>query len=124
MFNRSIEEGKRPGTFQNLLTFLVSGFWHGFYPFYYIMFFFCALLGEVAKDIYRSRILFEFIPGPVKTILGNFLSMLCMNYLGCIFMLLTFERGFRFTNSIYNCIYILVLTSFVVLRFSGIVKYA
>jgi len=45
-----------------MLTFIVSAFWHGFYPFYYVMFFFAAVLAELSKDVYRSKILFEFIP--------------------------------------------------------------
>jgi hypothetical protein len=44
------------------MTFIVSAFWHGFYPFYYVMFFVAAILGELTKDLYKSRIFFAFIP--------------------------------------------------------------
>lgn len=58
VYNRTLVKGKRPGMMNNMAVFICSAFWHGFYPFYYVMFFFCALLGELSKDIYRSRVFF------------------------------------------------------------------
>lgn len=85
VYNRTLVKGKRPGVRNNLAVFITSAFWHGFYPFYYVMFFFCAILGELAKDIYRSRVFFRFIPYPLNSFLANFFSMLTMNFLGCSF---------------------------------------
>lgn len=70
--------------FENMVTFLVSAFWHGFYPFYYVMFFFAAILSEVAKDVFKARILFSFIPGFLRPIIANQLSMLSLNYFGIL----------------------------------------
>lgn len=116
--------GRRPGLKENMTTFIVSAFWHGFYPFYYVMFFFCALLSELCKDIYRSRIFFSFLPPLIGHIVANTLSMLAMNFLGICFGLLTFEKGLRFTNSVYNFMFILIFVLFVFFRFSGIVQKA
>ena len=107
-----------------MLTFLVSAFWHGFYPFYYIMFFLAAVLSEVAKDIFKARSLFSFIPGPLRHLLGNFFSLLCMNYLGILISALTFERGGAFMA--YTC-YLVPVGLFGVLAFSrsvGLVRIA
>jgi lysophospholipid acyltransferase len=71
IYNRTLVKGKKPGLINNLATFVTSAFWHGFYPFYYVMFFFCALLGELSKDIYRSRIFFRWIPYPLNSILAK-----------------------------------------------------
>jgi lysophospholipid acyltransferase len=71
IYNRTLAKGQKPGLINNLATFIVSAFWHGFYPFYYVMFFFAALLGELSKDIYRSRIFFRFIPYPINSILAK-----------------------------------------------------
>ena len=60
--NRVQTPGKKPGLKEQLMTMGVSAVWHGFYPYYYVMFFLCALLVELSKDIYRARILFSFIP--------------------------------------------------------------
>jgi lysophospholipid acyltransferase len=62
VFFRSFEHGKRPGLISNLATFIVSAFWHGFYPFYYVMFFLAAFFVELTKDVFRSRVLFKSIP--------------------------------------------------------------
>lgn len=72
VYNRVIIPGKRPGLKENMATFIVSAFWHGFYPFYYVMFFFCAIFNELCKEIYRSRYLFRFIPYPLSSILAKY----------------------------------------------------
>ena len=108
----------------NMAVFVTSAFWHGFYPFYYIMFVFCAILSELAKDIYRSRIFFRWIPSPLNLIIANILSLLMMNFMGISFMLLTFEKGWRFSSSIYHFVYITITIFFVIFRFSGITKKA
>ena len=71
VYNRTIETGVKPGLKSNLATFICSAFWHGFYPFYYVMFFFCAILGELSKDVYRSRIFFRAIPYPLNNIIAK-----------------------------------------------------
>ena len=71
IYLRTLKPGQKPGFMNNMATFVVSAFWHGFYPFYYIMFFFAAFLVEVTKDVYRSRILFNFIPSPFGHILAK-----------------------------------------------------
>jgi len=62
--NRLVAPGAKPTIIATLLTFGVSAFWHGFYPFYYFMFFMCGCFVEVAKDVYRSRALFWWVPYP------------------------------------------------------------
>lgn len=108
----------------NLAVFITSAFWHGFYPFYYVMFFFSAILSELAKDIYRSRILFRWIPYPLNSILASFLSMLMMNFMGISFMLLTLEKGWRFSSSVYHFVYIVIVVLFVIFRFGGVTRKA
>lgn len=56
---RLAEYGKKPSAAVNFGTFIVSAFWHGFYPFYYVVFFFCALSTEANKDIYKAQFLFK-----------------------------------------------------------------
>jgi lysophospholipid acyltransferase len=124
IYNRTLVPGKRPGLMNNMAVFITSAFWHGFYPFYYVMFFSSAILSELAKDIYRSRILFRWIPYPLNSILANFFSMLMMNFMGISFMLLTFEKGWSFSSSVYHFVYIVIVVLFVIFRFGGITKKA
>ena len=116
--------GKRPGMFENMITFLVSAFWHGFYPFYYVMFFLAAILSEVAKDIFKARSLFSFLPGVLRHFLANFLSMLCLNYFGILINALTFERGGAFMASTYYLVPIGLFTVLGLSRSLGLVRMA
>ena len=121
---RLTKPGKRPGMFENIMTFLVSAFWHGFYPFYYIMFFFAAILSEVAKDIYKARVIFGFIPAALRPLVGNFFAMLCMNYLGILQTALTFENGGRFMHATYGLVPVGLLIILTLSRSLGLVKIA
>ena len=121
---RLVKPGKRPGAFENMVTFMVSAFWHGFYPFYYVMFFFAGIMSELAKDIFKARILFSFIPGPARHWVGNFLTMLCLNYFGILHCALTFERGGNFLATTYAFIPIALLTFLVASRVGGMVRIA
>jgi len=116
--------GKRPGLFENMITFLVSALWHGFYPFYYIMFFLAAILSEVAKDVFKARSLFGFIPGPMRHILGNFFSFLCMNYFGILITALTFERGGAFMAYTWYLVPIGLFVTLGLSRSLGLVRIA
>ena len=85
---------------------MVSAFWHGFYPFYYFMFFMCGIFVELSKDVYRSRILLEWIPYP--NFVANQVVMLLLNYLGTSFNQLTFERGDNFGKGTNYFVFILL----------------
>ena len=109
---------------ENMVVFLVSAFWHGFYPFYYVMFFMAAVLVEVAKDIFKARSLFSFLPPIMRHILGNIFSMICMNYFGILICALTFERGGAFMAYTW---YLVPVGLFATLTFSrsvGLVRIA
>lgn len=84
-------------------TFVVSAFWHGFYPSYYLMFFTCAVLQEVTKDVYRSWALFhKLIPSArARYLLSWFCSNLCMHHNGVLFGALTMESSLFFLGQTY-----------------------
>ena len=98
-----------------MLVFLTSAFWHGFYPFYYIMFFLAAILSECTKDVYKSWVFFQAIPKRVRYVCAHIISMSCMNYLGILIGALTFENGGRFMAATY---YLIPAVLFVFLGFS------
>ncbi len=45
-----------------LITFMLSAFWHGFYPTYYLAFFMVNLMFELARMFYKCWILFTWVP--------------------------------------------------------------
>jgi len=107
-----------------MATFIVSAFWHGFYPFYYVMFFFAAILSEVAKDVFKAKSLFGFIPSALKPFVANFLSFVCMNYLGILQCALTFENGWRFITATYGLVPVSLLILLALSRSLGLVRFA
>lgn len=95
---------------------MVSAFWHGFYPFYYITFSFAILCSFAHKDVYSMWMLFSAIPSQVRTIACIILTQCCLNY-GLVLMgALTFEKGIRFLNSTYYIVIIALGTVLVFYR--------
>ena len=121
---RLVEPGKRPDWKASMSTFIVSAFWHGFYPFYYVMFFFAAIMNEVAKDLYKARYIFRFIPKELRPFIGNLVTMLALNYHGVMFNALTFENGTKFGLATYFYIFILMVVILAASRTLGLVKIA
>ena len=109
-------EGKDQ-TVATILTNLTSAFWHGFYPAYYNTFFFLAIVSEIAKDVYRLRDYFGWIPWPISPILRNVLIMTSLNYLAAGMILLELTTSIEIYKRYYFFGHVLLIGSFVALRF-------
>ena len=59
---RLVEPGQKMGLKQTMIVFFTMSYWHGFQPSIYIVFFYGAILVEMAKDLYRARYLFRATP--------------------------------------------------------------
>ena len=124
IMGRIVAKGERPGMGATVVTFLMSAFWHGFYVSYYIMFFFAAIMNEIAKDLFKARSLFSWIPYYPRWILANVASMACMNYCGIVFGALTFENSINFMSANYYCIYAGLVVALIFFRSINIVGIA
>lgn len=91
-----------------MAVFVVSAFWHGFYPSYYVMFFFAAILAQINGDFYKSGIIFsKYIPSKsARYFLAHLFNMLAMNYFGIVFQALTLERTWWFLSETYGFVFI------------------
>ena len=49
---------------------MVSAFWHGFYPTYYVMFAGAYMLTEASRELYRRREAVAFVPWPIMRVLA------------------------------------------------------
>jgi lysophospholipid acyltransferase len=120
----------KPTLMISMGTFAISAFWHGFYPFYYVMFFECALFVELSKEVYRCRILFDFIPDNflgfinLRHVLGNVSTMITLNYFGTSFNSLTFERGFTFGRMLHHFVFLGVPMVLFLFKALGLAKMA
>jgi len=109
---RLVESGKRATFLESLATFIVSAFWHGLYPSYYIMFFFAAILSEVNKDIFKAQVLFyKYIPVSLRPFVAHFASIFQMNYLGVVFTALTWSNTVFFIKATYGIPWILLIVA-------------
>jgi lysophospholipid acyltransferase len=121
---RLLSPGQKPSLRETMIVFTVSAVWHGLYPFYYVMFFYCALIVELSKEVFRSRYLFSFLPGPVAHILANQLTLIALNYMGTSFNMLPFEKGYNFASATNFFVFILVFVILFIWKALGISKMA
>lgn len=88
------------------------------------MFFFCALIVELSKEVYRSRALFSFLPPIASHIIAHCCTMFLLNYLGTAFNMLTFERGYIFGQGTYFIPFIIIFVTLFMWKALGISKMA
>lgn len=89
-----------------LITFMTSAIWHGFYPNYYVAFFLAYELEQVCSLLIRKTYFFETLNKWKNNIITfplfyliTILSAICLNCVGAYFCLTTFEKGNLF---VYN----------------------
>jgi hypothetical protein len=105
-----------------MATFMVSAFWHGFYPSYYFCFFFAAFLSEVTKDIFKSQILFhKFIPKFARLPIAHVSTMFVMNYVGVVFTATTWTNLTIFLKATYCLPWVLMMAVFAYSRATNMV---
>lgn len=72
VYERSVDvNNPKNTTFPRAITFVVSAFWHGHYPVYYVVFLTATMLSEVGMDFYRCKIYYDFLPSIVRSINGQ-----------------------------------------------------
>ncbi|XP_075149833.1 membrane bound O-acyltransferase domain containing farjavit [Haematobia irritans] len=93
--------------YRTAATLLVSAYWHGFRPGHY----FC-LMGApfyVHNEDMWEKLIPKYTTGPKKHIrdfLFWFFKFFCGSYLGTAFLLVTFEKIWRYYSSVYHTCYI------------------
>jgi lysophospholipid acyltransferase len=124
---RIVPKDKRPTFAQNMIVFMVSAFWHGFYPFYYVTFVLAMISTEVAKDLFKAKkyLFYSLIPSAfVRHLLANQATLLCLDYFGVTFNALTFENGLKFMSGNCYCVPIALFTILSLCRILGLVPKA
>lgn len=91
-----------PTVFEYLLTFMISAFWHGFYPGYYFFFLFYGMWMFIHKEFRKHySYLFRFIPKRI----GRFLAGASVFY-GSMYIVPAFAcYEWRSLIKFYNCQY-------------------
>ncbi|KAK7253025.1 hypothetical protein RIF29_37406 [Crotalaria pallida] len=104
VYERLIQDGKKPGFFQLLATQTISAIWHGVYPGYIIFFVQSALMIAGSRVIYRWQ---QGVP-PTKALVKNALvfmnfayTVLVLNYSCVGFMVLSLHETLASYGSVY-----------------------
>lgn len=121
---RITPKDKRPTFGANMVVFLVSAFWHGFYPFYYVTFVCLFIFTEVSKDVFKAKkfLFYGLIPVPaIRHLLANQATLVCLDYFGTTFNALTFDNGIKFMSANYFCVPVLLVGLLAVSRVTNLV---
>lgn len=126
IFNRILVSGKDPlkpsSTRKSIAqhsSYIFSAFWHGFYPAYYVMFFWFSITSEISKMVFISD--WSWLPAKnvFKWIAWGFMWMIC-NHHGIIFLSLEFSRAINFAKSIHYFPMILLFIAWSFFKVSGL----
>lgn len=91
--DRLTAPGEKPDMLVTVKTMLTSAFWHGYYPSYYLMFFYCGVYVALSKEIFKSRALFDFVPPLIQTVLLKIGHECLIQFFGAHFLALTADNG-------------------------------
>lgn len=122
--DRMVKVGERPDLSVTIKTFLVSSFWHGYYPFYYFHLVFSGIYVVLAKEVFRSRAVFAFIPPVVQTILLKCQHELLLCFIGAHFFSLTFDKGYYISHSMYYYGWFVLPGALAIMKLGGFAKMA
>lgn len=104
--------GGKAGFSQFIFTFIVSAFWHGFYPGYYFFFFYMGIFVHMFGVFRRYYSwYFRFIPQFLQTIIGNVLSYQYVSYGGAAFAIYGFNDILFYFNCQYWYGHVLLITA-------------
>mmetsp|Transcript_23163 Transcript_23163/g.20064 ORF Transcript_23163/g.20064 Transcript_23163/m.20064 type:complete len:413 (+) Transcript_23163:154-1392(+) len=88
-------------TLASNLTFMASALWHGLYPGYYLGFFMLFITQQLNKFVFRVRSKFQFIPEVARSVIGNLLSTLLIDFAAVPFSLLDFTNAMTFLSNMF-----------------------
>lgn len=80
----------------SLMTFIVSAFWHGFYPTYYICFFIWNLLSEAEKLVFKCPVIYAWFP--------TFIFRMLMDMYGTLFKRFMFPEFMAAARNLWHFI--------------------
>ncbi|KAI8848454.1 MBOAT, membrane-bound O-acyltransferase family-domain-containing protein [Chytridium lagenaria] len=106
VYLRMTPPGKKPHPMVAIITYMVSAFWHGFYPGYYLTFFAGAFLNLAGRNMRRSvRPIFmgpsklAFLK-PIYDVLGWFFSLSSVNFLVAPFQVWSLSASLHIWSSV------------------------
>lgn len=108
VYLRVVRQGEKPGVSANLVAFVWSAVWHGFYPTYYVTFVLYSIGGVVAKEARRTlRPIFTTQSGkhlkPLYDLASWGLTQMFFSFASAPFILLSLESTLRVWSAVHYC---------------------
>jgi len=94
------------------VSFMISAFWHGFYPYYYFNFLLFFMIQQIAKTLYYAGDFFKFIPQPIQFAIRWVMMYLVVNTMLVAFALLEFQKVAPYAESILYFPYVTVIPAY------------
>ena len=109
----------------NNITFLFSALWHGFYPGYFISFFHWSLFSILAKYCYKMSLNYPNFDYNNKfyVLLRNLIALSCINYFGCLFMVLDWDLNLQYLKSTQYCMILIIYGGILFFQITGYIFY-
>ena len=104
----SYSKGK-PGVLEFLTTFVISAFWHGFYPGYYFFFFYVGPLIYLTGEFkYFYSWYFNFMPQKMRRFMAGFVTFYLFSYIVPVFAIYSLRDIFYYHSCQYFYCHIIV----------------
>jgi len=118
------EARKNPkkAAFASNMTFMISAFWHGYYPMYYVSFFIMFFVQQISKTLFKMREKLRWIPEPIGFVLRWVLTSFFFDYGGTAFKLLGLGKGLIFFRNWHYIPNIVLLLVYLVLTYTPLGK--
>ena len=119
---RIVETGKKPTLGQVMTIYVISAFWHGWYPMYYMGFLIGAITTVLHRDAYMCWYLFRNVPRPLKYGISWIFTQFAVNYGGLALTGLTLENGMIMLSYTYYAQLVILAVMILVFRVFGLVS--
>jgi len=125
-FRFGLDKSGKPTFTSTIATYIVSAFWHGYYPGYYHFFLFFGFMTETARDVRRYiRPYFMQADGvtgkpilkPLYDVLTGSVTQIIGCYAGVSFFLLSLERDLQFYVIMNFSLHFVLGFAFIYFRF-------
>eukprot|EP01016_Furgasonia_blochmanni_P011871 TRINITY_DN1555_c0_g1_i13.p1 TRINITY_DN1555_c0_g1~~TRINITY_DN1555_c0_g1_i13.p1 ORF type:complete len:334 (-),score=32.79 TRINITY_DN1555_c0_g1_i13:792-1793(-) len=99
VYERLIKNAKVKGSMASNATFIISAFWHGFYPAYYLVFLYFALSNQLSKHFFKlGKNVSYFRENVVFNVFVSIFFRIIINYIIPAFFCLDVASVFEYFN--------------------------
>jgi lysophospholipid acyltransferase len=112
-----LKANPKKASFAANASFMISAFWHGFYPYYYVTFLLFFMIQQFSKTLYNCGDYFKIIPRPIQYFVRWLMMNMLVNTTLVAFFLLQFDKVGEYAKSIVYFPYIAITSLYILGKF-------